>query len=62
MFFDFDDGDGFWDLDLEDFAFIGGGLGFVEEQEREKRRIEKEIEQEDCEACSEDPPDEDPYP
>ena len=48
MFFDDffgDDFDDFFDdLEIADFAFIGGGIGLIEEELEERRRIEREME------------------
>ncbi|MBW2023681.1 MAG: hypothetical protein JRI51_12750 [Deltaproteobacteria bacterium] len=41
--FDFD-GDGFWDLESEDFAILGGILGYAEEECEERMRLERELE------------------
>jgi len=41
--FDFDD-DGFWDLEAEDFAILGGILGYAEEECEERMRLEQELE------------------
>ena len=41
--FDFD-GDGFWDLETEDFAILGGILGYAEEECEERMRLEGELE------------------
>ena len=38
--FDFDD------LEIEDFAWIGGAVGFIEEEMNERIRIEQEMERE----------------
>jgi len=66
MFFDdfFDDDFG----NLEDFAFVGGGLALIAEELEEERRIDQEI-QKDMEPVDEfddtdilDPIDGDPYP
>jgi len=43
--FDFDD-DGFWDLETEDFALIGGVIGYAEEECEETARLEREAEKE----------------
>ena len=40
--FDFDD-DGFWDLEAEDFAILGGILGYAEEECEERMRLEQEL-------------------
>jgi hypothetical protein len=63
--FDFDD---FFDLELEDFAIVGGVIGAVEEEMTEQRRIERELEK-DMESVDEfddndilEPLDDDPYP
>ena len=55
MCFDFDDF--FDDLDIEDFAIIGGTIGYIEEEaeERERRRREEEYD-------PYNPLDEDPFP
>ncbi len=68
--FGFDDF--FDDLDLEDFAFIGGAMGFIEEEQEERRRREDEMENGECSreefdpfdppAEPYDPPDEDSLP
>ena len=44
--FDFDD-DGFWDLEAEDFALIGGIIGYAEEECEDKMRLERELETDD---------------
>lgn len=68
--FDFDD-DGFWDLESEDFAILGGILGYAEEECEERMRLERELEMDEqkkekeidknqdshCSQCYE-PPDE----
>ena len=41
--FDFDD-DGFWDLETEDFALIGGIIGYAEEECEDRMRLERELE------------------
>jgi hypothetical protein len=51
--FDFDDF--FDDLDIEDFAWIGGGISMVEEEAEERKRRE-----DDYDVFN--PPDGDPYP
>ena len=51
MFFD-----DFFDLDAEDFALIGGAIGYIEEEleeEKRRRQVEDDIY---------DPSDDDPYP
>jgi hypothetical protein len=61
--------EGFWDLDTADFAIIGGVIGYLEEEIKERKRIEREMEKEqeriddeltDCDCCT--PPEEEPYP
>jgi hypothetical protein len=37
----------FDDLEIEDFAFIGGVFGCLEEEMEEKKRIEKEMEEDE---------------
>lgn len=61
MCFDFDD---FFDLEVEDFAIIGGTIGYFEEEVVEKKRIEKEIEEEEQSKEEEtyDPSADDPIP
>ena len=69
--FDFDD-DGFWDLETEDFALIGGVIGYAEEECEETARLEREAEKEQEEidrfnggqCCDDfdDDFDDDPYP
>jgi len=44
--FDFDDGDGFWDMDTEDFALIAGIIGYAEEECEENARLVRESEKE----------------
>jgi len=48
MFFDDffgDDFDDFFDdLEIEHFAFIGAGIGLIEEELEERRQIEREME------------------
>ena len=44
--FDFDD-DGFWDLETEDFAILGGILGYAEEECEDRMRLERELETDD---------------
>ena len=43
-FFGDDFGDFFDDIEIEDFAFIGGAICFIEEELEERRRIEREME------------------
>ena len=39
--------DFFDDLEIEDFAIIGGMVGYFEEEAEEKKRIEKEMEEDE---------------
>jgi len=62
--FDFDD---FFDLEIEDFAIVGGVIGAVEEEMTEQRRTDRELEKdmEPSEVDEDDilePLDDDPYP
>ena len=43
-FFGDDFGDFFDDLEVADFAFVGGAIGLIEEELEEKKRIEREME------------------
>jgi hypothetical protein len=43
--------------DLEDFAIIGGAIGYIEEEAEERERKRREEENDPL-----DPPDEDPWP
>ena len=54
--------DDFFDIGWEEMALIGSLSETLADGEREMRRLEKEMEQEDCDCCSEDPPDEEPCP
>ena len=62
MFFDEffgDDFDGFFDdLEIADFAFVGGAIGFLEEEIEERKRIERETELEDKDKIKEESEDE----
>ena len=52
-FYDFFD-----DLEIEDFAWVGGAVGFIEEEMNERIRIEREMEREledDDEITNESP-------
>ena len=53
--FDFGD-DGFWDLETEDFALIGGLIGYAEEECEERMRLERELEAEEAKEETEEPP------
>lgn len=57
MFFDDFFGD---DFGVEDFAWIGGAVGFIEEEMNERIRIEREMEKEleDDEEINNDSPEE----
>ena len=59
MIDDFFDDD--WDWDLEDFAWIGAGIGFIEEElEEEKRRRKRELDPDYDPIYN--PDDDEPYP
>jgi hypothetical protein len=51
MCFDFDD---FFDLEMEDFALLGGAIGYIEEEVEEKVRIEKEMEEDTPDPSDDD--------
>jgi len=56
MGFDFDDF--FDDFEIADFAWVGGAIGFIEEELNERIRIEREMEKEledDDEVTNESP-------
>jgi len=58
MFFDDFFGDDFGDFEIEDFAFVGGAIGFIEEEMNERIRIKREMEREledDDEVTNESP-------
>jgi hypothetical protein len=46
MFFDDFFGDDFGDFEIEDFAWVGGAVGCLEEEMNERIRIEREVERE----------------
>jgi hypothetical protein len=52
----------FDDLEIEDFAWVGGAIGFIEEEMNERIRIEREMERE-CKGDDEieDDPDDEIY-
>ena len=54
--------DDFFDIGWEEMALAGALSQEMAEAEKEKRKLEREMEQDDGECCCEDPPDEDPYP
>ena len=56
--------DDFLDIGWEEMALAGALSQEMADSERERRKLEKEVEQENCECCSDpcDPPDEEPYP
>ena len=54
--------DDFFDIGWEEIALAGSLASEMLEAEKEKRKLEREMEQEDCDSCCEDPSDEDPYP
>jgi len=54
--------DDFFGLGWEQMALAGSLAEEMADEERGKRKLEKEMEQEDCECCCEDPPDEEPCP
>jgi hypothetical protein len=57
---DFDDF--FDDLEIEDFAWVGGAIGFIEEEMNERIRIEREMERErERDDEIEDDPDDEIY-
>jgi len=45
-FFGDDFGDFFDDLEIQDFAWIGGAIGFIEEEMNERIRRERQLERE----------------
>ena len=49
--------DFFDDLEIEDFALIGGAIGYIEEEAEERERKRREDEYDLF-----NPPDDDPYP
>ena len=53
--------DDFFDIGWEEMALIGSLSETLADEERERRKLEKETEQEERDCC-EDPPDEDPCP
>ena len=55
MCFDFDDF--FDDLEIEDFAIIGGAIGYIEEEAEERERKRREDEND-----SSSPSENDPFP
>jgi hypothetical protein len=44
MFWNFDD---FWDLDLEDFAFVGATIGLLEEERDEHEPVAEDLDEDD---------------
>lgn len=49
----------FDDLEIEDFAWVGGAIGFIEEEMNERIRIERQMEREleDDSEIKDDPDD-----
>ena len=54
--------DDFFDIGWEEMALAGALSQEMAEEEKERLRRKREMEQEDCDSCCEDPSDEDPYP
>ena len=56
--------DDFCDIGWEEMALIGSLSEQISEEDRERRKLEKEMEQDDSDCCCDpcDPPDEEPYP
>ena len=54
--------DDFLDIGWEEMALIGSLSEELADEERQRRKLEKEMEQDDCCCDPCDPPDEEPYP
>ena len=54
--------DDFFDLGFEAMALLGSLAEELAEEKVERLKRKQEMEQEDCDCCCEDPPDEEPCP